>query len=59
MNDFFVFPIHLFKNITNLKNKNVYLIEDPIYFTDFKYHKLKLAYHRSSMKYYEFYLKRR
>ena len=59
MNDFFVFPIHLFKNITNLKNKNVYLIEDPIYFTDFKYHKLKLAYHRASMKYYEFYLKKK
>lgn len=59
MNDFFLFPIHLFKNISLLKNKNVYLIEDPIYFTDFKYHKLKLAYHRASMKYYESYLKKK
>ena len=58
MNNFFIFSIHLFKNINNLKNKNVFLIEDPIYFTDFKYHKLKLAYHRASMKYYEDYLKK-
>jgi deoxyribodipyrimidine photolyase-related protein len=30
----------------------VYLIEEPRYFTDFKFHKLKLAYHRASMKKY-------
>ena len=33
--------------------KCVYLIEEPLYFTDFKFHKLKLAYHRASMKCYE------
>jgi len=53
---FLIFPIHLFSNIINLKNKDVYLIEEPRYFTDFKYHKLKLAYHRSTMKSYFDYL---
>ena len=59
MSIFLLFPIHLFKNIDNLKEKNlkVYLIEDPRYFTDYSYHKLKLAYHRASMKSYFDYLK--
>ena len=55
-NIFILFPIHLFQNIDILKNKIVYLIEEPRYFTDFKYHKLKLAYHRASMKSYYDYL---
>jgi deoxyribodipyrimidine photolyase-related protein len=55
-NIFLIFPIHLFKNITLLKNKKVYLIEEPRFFTDFKYHKLKIAYHRASMKSYYDYL---
>jgi len=54
---FLIFPTQLFSNINNLKNKEVYLIEEPRYFTDYKYHKLKLAYHRSTMKTYEKYLK--
>lgn len=54
---FIIFPIHLFKNIKELKNhKNVLLIEEPRYFTDFNFHKLKLAYHRATMKKYEDYL---
>lgn len=57
MSLFILFPIHLFSDITNLKNKDVYLIEDPRYFTDFKYHRLKLAYHRATMKCYFGYLK--
>lgn len=58
MEIFLIFPVHLFKNIDKLVNKNVFLIEDPKYFTDFKYHKLKLAYHRSTMKaYYEYLIK--
>ena len=56
MEIFLLYPIHLFKNINKLKNKTVYIIEDPIYFCDYKYHKLKLAYHRASMKCYENYL---
>lgn len=58
MNYYLIFPIHLFKNINELKNKEIYLIEDPIYFIDYKYHKLKLAYHRATMKSYEDYLKK-
>lgn len=57
MNIFFIFPIHLFENIDILKDKNVYLIEEPRFFTDFKYHKLKLGYHRATMKSYYDYLK--
>ena len=57
MDIFLIFPIHLFENISILKNKNVYLIEEPRFFTDFKYHRLKLAYHRASMKSYYDYLK--
>jgi len=56
MTIFIIFPIHLFSNIKLLKNKKIYLIEEPRFFTDFKYHKLKLAYHRASMKYYYNYL---
>jgi deoxyribodipyrimidine photolyase-related protein len=56
MDIFLIFPIHLYSDIKNLYNKNIYLIEDPRYFTDFKYHKLKLAYHRATMKYYYDYL---
>ena len=56
MDIFIIFPIHLYSDIKNLYNKNVYLIEEPRYFTDFKYHKLKLAYHRATMKSYYNYL---
>ncbi len=56
---FLLFPIHLFKNIHLLKDYNhIYLIEEPRYFTDYSFHKLKLAYHRASMKYYYDYLKK-
>ena len=57
MDIFLLFPIHLFSNIDQLKNKKVYLIEEPRFFVDFKYHKLKLAYHRATMKSYFDYLK--
>ena len=56
MDIFIIFPIHLYSDIKNLYNKTVYLIEDSRYFTDFKYHKLKLAYHRATMKSYYDYL---
>ncbi len=56
---FLIFPIHLFQNIDLLKDYNeLYLIEEPRYFTNYRFHKLKLAYHRASMKYYESYLKK-
>lgn len=56
---FLIFPIHLFKNIHLFKDyETIYLIEEPRYFSDYSFHKLKLAYHRASMKYYESYLKK-
>ena len=57
MNIFLLYPTQLFKNIDLLQNKKVYLIEDPIFFLDFQYHKLKLAYHRATMKKYQEYIK--
>ena len=44
-----------------LKDKGIkiYLIEEPTYFTKYKFHKLKLAFHRASMKSYYNYLKQK
>jgi deoxyribodipyrimidine photolyase-related protein len=53
---FLLFPIHLFSNTEKLKNKKIYLIEEPRFFVDFNYHKLKIAYHRATMKSYYDYL---
>lgn len=44
-----LFPIKLIKEKVN----HIYLIEEPRYFTDFNFHKLKLMYHRASMKKYQ------
>ncbi len=53
---FLIFPTQLYSDISHLKNlpksTPVYLIEDHRYFCDFDFHKLKLAYHRASMKKY-------
>jgi len=50
---FLIFPTQLFTDVSHLKKaKKIYLIEEPRYFTDFKFHKLKLAYHRATMKKY-------
>ena len=55
-----IFPTQLFHNIDYLKSYDkIYLIEEPRYFTDFKFHKLKLAYHRATMKKYYDYLKKK
>jgi deoxyribodipyrimidine photolyase-related protein len=56
MNIFLIFPIHLFSNIENLYNKKIYIIEESRYFSDFNYHKLKIAYHRATLKSYYDYL---
>jgi len=65
---FIIFPTQLFSDIKHLKkwenesnhtNKIIYLIEEPTFFTDFAYHKLKLAYHRASMKKYFDFLKKK
>ena len=54
---FIVFPHQLFKDIELLKNADeVYLVEEYLYFKQYKFQKQKLVFHRASMKYYESYL---
>ena len=36
----------------------IYIVEEPRFFTDFKFHKLKLVYHRASMTLYMMHLKK-
>ena len=49
---FILFPTQLFRNFTAIKNDDVYLVEEPYYFSRLKFHKLKIAYHRATMKKY-------
>ncbi len=57
MDTVLILPNQLFED-NNLINKNshVYIYEHPIYFTKYKYHKLKLILHRATMKNYETYI---
>lgn len=51
-----IFPNSLFKNNEIIrqhgKNSKIYIIEHPVYFDLYLYHKLKLILHRASMKCY-------
>jgi deoxyribodipyrimidine photolyase-related protein len=52
-----IFPHQLYYNLNKIygdkiKKSHIYLIEEPRYFTEFGFHKLKLAFHRASMKKY-------
>lgn len=54
---FLIFPHQLFKDISLLKKADsVYIIEEYLFFNQYKFHKQKLVLHRASMKYYENYL---
>jgi len=60
---FIIYPTTLFKNISVIKDlvsnsliKKIIVIEEPIYFTNYKFHKQKIILHRASMKYYYDYL---
>ena len=56
-NIFLIFPHQLFKDISLLKQADeVYLIEEYLFFKQYKFHKQKLLLHRASMKNYENYL---
>lgn len=56
-NVFLVFPHQLFKDISILKQADeVYLIEEYLFFNQYKFHKQKLVLHRASMKSYAVYL---
>jgi deoxyribodipyrimidine photolyase-related protein len=59
MKIFIIFPVHLFEDISVIKSIKpdiIYIIEEPIYFTRFPFHKIKLCYHRATMKFYYDYL---
>ena len=55
-----LFPTQLFGNIDYIKKngiKKIWLYEEPKFFTNYRYHKLKLLYHRITCKYYLSWLK--
>jgi deoxyribodipyrimidine photolyase-related protein len=57
MQTIIILPTQLFeKNDLINKDSYVYLYEHPIYFNSYKFHKIKLLLHRSTMKYYMDYL---
>jgi deoxyribodipyrimidine photolyase-related protein len=52
-----IFPHQLFKNHPALsKNRPVYLVEEWLFFRQYRFHKQKLILHRASMKFYESWL---
>lgn len=54
---FLIFPHTLFEDISFVeKNSEIYIIEECLFFTQYKFHKQKLVFHRASMKFYESYL---
>lgn len=56
---FLIYPHQLFENITSLKSSDiVFIIEEPLYFSEFKFHKQKLVLHRASMQKYKQYLEK-
>ncbi|MBT8344259.1 MAG: cryptochrome/photolyase family protein [Sulfurovum sp.] len=57
MPHFLLFPHQLFEEVEKLKGYKVYLLEVPLFFTQYTFHIQKLIMHRASMKYYENYLK--
>jgi deoxyribodipyrimidine photolyase-related protein len=59
MTTILVYPVSLFEInliVKNNKDSDIYIIEDPTYFTNFKFHKMKLVLHRATMKFYQDYL---
>jgi deoxyribodipyrimidine photolyase-related protein len=53
-----IFPNQLFeKNTFHTPENDVYLVEEFLFFRQYKFHKQKIAFHRASMKAYEQHLK--
>jgi len=46
-----LFPYKMLNEIDEITD--IYIIEEPRYFTDYRFHKLKLMYHRATMKKYK------
>lgn len=54
---FLIFPHQLFADTTALQHADeLYLIEEFLFFKQYKFHKQKLLFHRATMKYYEQFL---
>lgn len=52
-----LFPNQLFQDISGLEKENpVFLIEEFLFFKQYKFHLQKLVFHRATMKFYEDYL---
>ena len=52
-----VFPHQLLKDTGHLdKDQPVFLVEEFLFFKQYKFHKQKIAFHRASLKFYEIYL---
>ena len=52
-----IFPHQLFESNPIIKeNRKIYLIEEYLFFDQYAFHKQKIAFHRASMKAYEYYL---
>lgn len=52
-----IFPHQLFEDNPCLDVKReIYLVEEFLFFSQFKFHKQKLAYHRATMKFYQTFL---
>jgi deoxyribodipyrimidine photolyase-related protein len=55
-----IFPHQLFEDHPSIqKNSPIYLIEEFLFFKQYKFHKQKLVFHRSSMKFYQDSLERK
>ena len=55
-----IFPNQLFEKHTSFSKENdVILIEEFLFFKQFKFHKQKIAFHRASMKAHEAFLKKK
>ncbi len=55
-----IYPHQLFeKNDLLKKDREIFLIEDPLFFTQYKFHQQKILLHRASMKFYKEFLEQK
>ena len=54
-----VFPHQLFEHSEIIDHcQTIFLIEEWLFFRQYRFHKKKIAFHRASMKFYQSYLER-
>jgi deoxyribodipyrimidine photolyase-related protein len=54
---FLIYPNQLFEDCSLIgSNATIFLIEEPIMFTQYRFHKQKILFHRASMRAYQSYL---